>query len=79
MNLQEAYNILKENARYLGNDCEGFVYLSQIRELLESEEMPLKDAKEILRKHNEWRRGGEGEMIEPKKLGIAIHTIINSL
>lgn len=33
--LQEAYEILKDNARYSSESCEGFVYLSQIRELLE--------------------------------------------
>ena len=32
--LQEAYEILKANARYSSADCEGFVYLSQIEELL---------------------------------------------
>lgn len=35
MTLQEAYEILKANARYSSSVCEGFVYLSQIRELLE--------------------------------------------
>ena len=35
MTLQEAYDILKANARYSSSVCDGFVYLSQIRELLE--------------------------------------------
>jgi len=35
--LQEAYNILKANAHYSSGQCEGFVYLSQIEELLEDE------------------------------------------
>jgi len=34
--LQEAYDMLKANAHYSSGQCEGFVYLSQIRELLEA-------------------------------------------
>lgn len=33
--LQEAYEILKTNARYSSGQCEGFVYLSQIEELID--------------------------------------------
>jgi hypothetical protein len=32
--LSDAYEILKQNVRYSSGDCEGFVYLSQIEELL---------------------------------------------
>lgn len=35
MTLREAYEILKANAHYSSGQCEGFVYLSQIEELLE--------------------------------------------
>jgi len=38
--------------------------------------MTLKEAIEILRKHNEWRRGADVEMISPKKVGEAIDVII---
>ena len=38
MKLEEAYKILKENVRYSHSSCEGFVYLSQIKELLNKEE-----------------------------------------
>ena len=31
---------------------------------------------EVLRAHNEWRRGGEGDQTEPKNLGMAIDTAI---
>ena len=36
MTLQEAYDTLKTNAHYSSGQCDGFVYLSQIRELIES-------------------------------------------
>jgi hypothetical protein len=32
--LSDAYEILKQNVRYSSGDCQGFVYLSQIEELL---------------------------------------------
>lgn len=32
--LSDAYEILKQNVRYSSGDCEGFVYLSQIEEML---------------------------------------------
>jgi hypothetical protein len=32
--LRDAYEILKQNVRYSSGDCIGFVYLSQIEELL---------------------------------------------
>jgi len=38
--------------------------------------MQLKEAIEILQKHNEWRRGSEIEPTDPKLLGIAIDTVI---
>jgi len=43
--------------------------------------MEIKEAIEILKKHNEWRRydgdiDKSPEMISPKKIGIAIDTII---
>jgi len=34
---------------------------------------------EILRKHNEWRRGGDGEQTNPLELGIAIDTALDLL
>lgn len=34
---------------------------------------------EVLEKHNKWRRGGEGDMIDPKKIGVAINTAIHIL
>lgn len=42
------------------------------------EEMSVKKAISILEKHNKWRRGGKGEMIDPTILGIAIDTIVNN-
>jgi hypothetical protein len=41
--------------------------------------MEIKGAIQILKKHNRWRRGEDenGIMVEPKKLGIAIDTIVN--
>lgn len=38
--------------------------------------MTLPEAIEILKLHNEWRRGGDGEMVNPTTLGIAIDLII---
>lgn len=46
--LQEAYEILKANARYSSGQCEGFVYLSQIEELLEFK--PTKYNQELVEK-----------------------------
>jgi hypothetical protein len=34
------------------------------------------EAVRILRAHNIWRRGGEGEQTDPKQLGIALDTAI---
>lgn len=34
MSLKDAYKVLKKNARYSSGNCEGFVYLIQIEELL---------------------------------------------
>jgi hypothetical protein len=31
---------------------------------------------ELLKQHNEWRRGGEGEMLNPTDIGIAIDDVI---
>lgn len=41
--------------------------------------MNLKTAVKILREHNEWRRGGDGPMVSPADLGIAIDTVVNFL
>lgn len=41
--------------------------------------MTEKEAKQVLIAHNEWRRGGEGEMQDPKILGLAIDKAIESL
>jgi len=42
--------------------------------------MKLKEAVEILEKHNKWRRDnsipGKYEMANPKELGIAIDTVV---
>lgn len=38
--------------------------------------MTITEAIEILKSHNEWRRGGEGEMTNPAVLGVAINLII---
>ena len=35
------------------------------------------NAIDLLTEHNEWRRGGEGEMIPPKKIGEAIDVAID--
>lgn len=45
--------------------------------------MKLQEAKEILRAHNIWRRFNSEtiqspEMIDPKKIGIAIDVVVNS-
>jgi len=41
--------------------------------------MTREEAKEILIRHNEWRRGGEGEMESPKLIGEAIDIAIEAL
>ena len=40
--------------------------------------MKLKEAAEILERHNKWRRDNDNqyEMINPKELGIAIDTVV---
>ena len=38
--------------------------------------MTITEAIEILKSHNEWRRGGDGEMTNPTELGVAIDLII---
>lgn len=40
--------------------------------------MELKQAIEILRKHNEWRRGAEIPMTDPKILGEAIDCVVEN-
>lgn len=37
--------------------------------------MSIEQAIELLRAHNIWRRGGEGAMVNPTDLGIAIDTV----
>ncbi len=39
--------------------------------------MKLEDAINLLKRHQEWRLGGEGEMIYPKELTEAINIVIN--
>lgn len=34
------------------------------------------DSIEILKRHNEWRRGGEGDMQNPTDIGLAIDDVI---
>lgn len=41
--------------------------------------MELKEAKEILKEHNEWRRGAEIKQQEPKLIGEAIDTVLAHL
>ena len=41
--------------------------------------MTNKDAAEILRKYNEWRRGGRDEMGDVKAIGQAIDQAVNAL
>jgi hypothetical protein len=41
--------------------------------------MTKREAIKILRQHNEWRRGGDGEHANPTKIGIAIDTAIRLL
>ncbi len=39
----------------------------------------IQDHLAILRAHNEWRRGGDGPMTNPKSLGIAIEAVCNEM
>ena len=39
----------------------------------------LPEAVEILKTHNEWRRGAEIDMLEPRLIGIAIDVILEQL
>jgi hypothetical protein len=41
--------------------------------------MEIKEAIQVLKDHNEWRRGEDEtlQMTDPKKLGIAIDTVVN--
>ena len=41
--------------------------------------MTLNEAIEILRQHQAWRRGGEGEMQNPKQIGYAIDRVLSAL
>lgn len=42
--------------------------------------MTLKEAIEVLEHHNRWRRGDDDlEMIDPKKVGVAIDTALHLL
>ncbi len=41
--------------------------------------MKIETAKQILRKHNEWRRGAEIEQERPKLVGVAIDTVLKQL
>lgn len=39
--------------------------------------MNLQQAVQILKNHNDWRRGSDIEMIEPSKIGIAIDKVVS--
>ena len=41
--------------------------------------MTLAEAIQILKTHNEWRRGAEIDMLEPRLIGIAIDVILEHL
>ena len=41
--------------------------------------MTLPEAIQILKTHNEWRRGAEIDMLEPQSIGIAIDVILEYL
>lgn len=42
--------------------------------------MDIEKAKEVLRVHNEWRRGDDSlDMTDPKELSIAIDTVLQAL
>ena len=38
--------------------------------------MTLDEAVETLSRHNKWRRGGEGDMLNPVIVGVAIDVIL---
>lgn len=40
--------------------------------------MSITDAADILRRHNAWRRGGDGDMEDPTLVGIAIDTVVRA-
>jgi hypothetical protein len=39
----------------------------------------LQPSVELLERHNEWRRGGEGEATDPRSLGQALDEIVQAL
>jgi hypothetical protein len=39
----------------------------------------IQDHINVLRAHNEWRRGGDGPMTNPKALGVAIEAVCGEL
>ena len=41
--------------------------------------MKLKEAIEILKYHNSWRRSERGQMIDPKLIGIAIDKVLSDV
>ena len=41
--------------------------------------MKLQSAIQILKRHNEWRRGAEIDQADPKLIGMAIDTVVNYL
>ena len=41
--------------------------------------MTIKQAYNILKRHNKWRRGADIKMTNPLKLGIAIETVLTYL
>lgn len=38
--------------------------------------MTVKQAIKVLKKHNKWRRGGEGKQLDPKQVGEAIDVAV---
>lgn len=47
--------------------------------LVRRRKMNKKECISILRRHNEWRRGGEDDMLEPRIIGEAIDFAISEL
>lgn len=41
--------------------------------------MTLHEAVAILRRHNEWRRGADGEMVEARHIGLAIDIVCDHI
>ena len=41
--------------------------------------MKLQSAIQILKRHNEWRRGAEIDQVDPKLIGMAIDTVVKYL